>query len=96
VNKPDDYAGANFIKRIEGNMIHFDYTAQRADLMRGLNVDHGRWLADLLLKLSDKQIEDAFRAANYEPEEIATLAASFKARITELDQATRTAVAENR
>jgi hypothetical protein len=96
VNKPDDYAGANFIKRIEGNMIHFDYTAQRADLMRGLNVDHGRWLADLLLKLSDKQIEDAFRAANYEPEEVATLAASFKSRIAELDQATRTAVAENR
>jgi hypothetical protein len=74
-------------------MIHFSYNAARADLMRGINVSHGRWLADLLLQLSDKQIQDAFRAANYKPEEIATLSASFKARIAELDRHTSSAVA---
>ena len=95
VNKPEDYAGSTFIKTVDGNMIHFAYTAARADLMRGLNVEHGRWLADLLLQLSDKQIADAFRAANYEAGEASTLAASFKARIAELDKATRTAVANN-
>ena len=95
VNKPEDYAGSTFIKSVDNQMIHFNYTAARADLMRGLNIEHGRWLADLLLQLSDKQIQDAFRAANYEPEEISTLAASFKARIAELDKATRVAVAEN-
>lgn len=95
VNKPADYAGSTFIKTVNGNMLHFDYTGARADLMRGINVEHGRWLADLLLQLSDKQIEDAFRAANYEPEQIATLAASFKARIGELDKATRGVVASN-
>ena len=94
VNKPADYAGSSFIKSVDGNVIHFNYTAARADLMRGINVEHGRWLADLLLQLSDKQIQDAFRAANYEPGEVATLAASFKTRIAELDKATRpTAVA---
>jgi hypothetical protein len=95
VNKPEDYAGSTFIRTIDGNMIHFNYTAARADLMRGINVDHGRWLADLLTQLSDKQIHDAFRAANYEAEEAATLAAAFKARIGELDKATRAVVAEN-
>ena len=95
VNKPADYAGSTFIKNIDGNMIHFNYTAARADLMRGINVDHGRWLAALLTQLSDKQIQDAFRAANYEPAEVATLAAAFKARIAELDTATRGVVAEN-
>ena len=95
VNKPEDYAGSTFIKTVDGGMIHFNYTAARADLMRGINVQHGRWLADLLLQLSDKQITDAFRAANYEPEEVATLAASFKARIAELDKSTRVTVAEN-
>lgn len=89
VGKPVDYAGSTFIKNVDGQMIHFAYTAPRADLMRGINVTHGRWLADLLMQLSDKQIEDAFRAANYEPKEIATLAASFKARIAELDKHTR-------
>jgi hypothetical protein len=96
VNKPEDYAGSTFIKTVDGGMIHFNYTAARADLMRGINVEHGRWLADLLLQLSDKQIADAFRAANYEPEEVATLAASFKARITELDKSTRATVADNK
>ena len=91
VGKVEHYAGSSFIKTVDGQMIQFAYTAPRADLMRGINVTHGRWLADLLLQLSDKQIEDAFRAANYEPEEIATLAASFKARIAELDKHTRIA-----
>lgn len=95
VNKPEDYAASTFIKSVDGQIIQFNYTAARADLMRGLNVSHGRWLADLLLQLSDKQIQDAFRAANYEPEEVATLSASFKARIAELDKATRATVAEN-
>ena len=92
VNKPADYAGSTFIKAVNGNMLELHYTGARADLMRGLNVEHGRWLADLLLQLSDKQIEDAFRAANYQPDEIATLVASFKARIAELDKATRAGV----
>jgi hypothetical protein len=95
VNKPEDYAGSTFIKTVDGNMIQFNYTAARADLMRGINVDHGRWLAALLMQLSDKQIQDAFRAANYEADEAALLAAAFKARISELDKATRVAVASN-
>ena len=92
VNEPADYAGSTFIKSVDGQMIQFNYTGARADLMRGLNVAQGRWLADLLMQLSDKQIEDAFRAANYKPEEIATLASTFKARRAELDKATSTAV----
>ncbi len=95
VNKPEDYAGSAFIKTVDGNMIHFTYSAARADLMRGINVEHGRWLAGLLRQLSDKQIQDAFRAANYKPEEVSTLAGSFKARIAELENATTTTVAEN-
>ena len=93
VSKPADYAGSTFIKSVDANVIHLNYTGARADLMRGISVSHGRWLADLLLQLSDKQIQDAFRAANYEPEEISMLVASFKARIAELDKATRAVVA---
>lgn len=93
VNKPQDFAGSTFIKAVDGGEIQFAYSAARADLMRGLNVEHGRWLADLLLQLSDKQIADAFRAANYKADEVAVLTTSFKARIAELDKATRTTVA---
>ena len=95
VNEPEHYASSTFIKSVDGELIQFNYTAQRADLMRGINVAHGRWLAGLLLQLSDKQIQDAFRAANYEPEEVATLTSSFKARIAELDKHTQVTVANN-
>ena len=95
VNQPEDYARSTFIKTVNGNVIQFAYTAARADLMTGINVAHGRWLADLLLQLSDKQIQDAFRAANYEPAEVAMLTQSFKRRIAELDRATRGRMAGN-
>ncbi|MFN6962912.1 MAG: hypothetical protein ACK4S4_04010 [Pyrinomonadaceae bacterium] len=50
---------------------------------------HGRWLADRLLQLTDKQISDAFRAANYSDEHLTTYTAAVKSRIRQLDEATR-------
>ena len=52
------------------------------------------WLADLLLQLSDKQISDAFRAANYSNEDVNLLTTAVKNRIAALDSATREVVAE--
>jgi hypothetical protein len=95
VNVPEHYAASTFIKSVDNGRVQFAYTAQRADLMDGITVDHARWLADLLLQLSDKQISDAFRAANYKPEEISMLAGAFKARIAELDKAAKPALASN-
>lgn len=89
VNKPEHYAQSNFIKQVRGGMIEFDYRGKAEYLIKGIKVEHGRWLADLLMQLSDKQIEDAFRAANYKDEDIKMLAQAFKARIKELDGATK-------
>lgn len=90
VNKPEQYAQANFIKQVRDGVIELDYRGKAEDIIRTVKVEHGRWLADLLLQLSDKQIEDAFRAANYKDEDIKLLAQAFKARIMELDAATKT------
>src|SRR5215204_5881345 len=89
VNKPEDYAGSKFIKQIRDGMIEFDYRGKAENLVKTVKVEHGRWLADLLLQLTDKQIEDAFRAANYKPEDVKLLTRAFKARINELDEATK-------
>ena len=45
-------------------------------------------MADLLLQLKDEQIEDAFRAANYSPSDIAIFKKAVKAKIVELDDST--------
>ncbi|MEJ7847552.1 MAG: hypothetical protein WKF92_05640 [Pyrinomonadaceae bacterium] len=91
VNKPEHYADTILIKDVDGGKINFAYSGQRSDLMNGIKVEHGRWLADLLLQLSDKQIEDAFRAANYSAEDVQLLASAFKVRIAELGTTTRPA-----
>jgi hypothetical protein len=95
VNKPEHYAESEFIRGVKGGEIDFAYNGQRPDLLTGIKVENGRWLADLLLQLTDKQIEDAFRAANYKPEEISILAQAFKKRVNDLDAATRNAVSAN-
>jgi hypothetical protein len=91
VNKPEQYAQSNFIKQVRDGVIELDYRGKADNIIRTVKVEHGRWLADLLTQLSDKQIEDAFRAANYKPEDVKLLAQAFKSRIKELDEAAKPA-----
>lgn len=93
VNKPEHFAEAGFIKSVDDGVLVLDYRGMGEDHLKGIKVENARWLADLLLQLSDKQIADAFRAANYSDEDVALLSAAVKRRIAELDEATRTPTA---
>ena len=53
-------------------------------MLRNVTVTQAKWLGTLLSQLSDQQLSDAFRAANYSPEEIQMLTQSLRARIDEL------------
>lgn len=89
-NKPETWEQAGFIKGVDGGKIQFDFTGGKSrDIMNDVTIANGRWLADLLDQLTDKQLDDAFRAANYTPDQIATLRSGFKTRLAELDRATR-------
>jgi hypothetical protein len=83
-NKPSDYVKATFIEKINGNDIDFKYSGKNKKLFENLTVDDARWLSNLLGQLSDEQIKDAFRAANYSAEEVDLLASAFKDRMSEL------------
>jgi hypothetical protein len=89
-NKPDTWEQAGFIKDVKDNRLVFDFTGGKSrDILNDVTTTNGRWLADLLAQLTDKQIDDAFRAAGYAPDQIATLRDGFKKREAELDRATR-------
>jgi hypothetical protein len=45
-----------------------------------------KWVGSLLAQLSDEQIQDAFRAGGYSPEEVVQYAAVVKRRIAELER----------
>ncbi|HEY6804782.1 MAG TPA: hypothetical protein VI306_14505 [Pyrinomonadaceae bacterium] len=83
-NKPSDYVKATFIEKVNGNDIDFKYSGKNKKLFENLTVDDARWLSNLLGQLSDEQIKDAFRAANYSPEDVELLTSAFKDRISEL------------
>jgi len=83
-NKPSDYVKATFIEKVKGNDIDFKYSGKNKKLFENLTTADARWLSNLLGQLSDEQIKDAFRAANYSPEEVDQLSQAFKERIAEL------------
>ena len=83
-NEPDDYANDQFIDGVEGGRVRFNFSGKNSEMMRDITVEDARWLGGILSRLSDRQIEDAFRAANYGPEEVRLLAASVRGRINQL------------
>jgi hypothetical protein len=83
-NKPADYVKADFIKKIQGDYIDFNYGGKNRPLFENITVSEAQWLAQLLTRLTDEQIKDAFRAANYSDTEIEDLAAAFKERVEAL------------
>jgi hypothetical protein len=83
-NKPEDFVKAKFINEVKGNNIDFSYSGKRQNIFNDITIEQARWIGELLGRLSDQQIKDAFRAANYTPEQIELLADAMKMRITEL------------
>ena len=83
-NDVPDYVKAEFIKKVNGDVIDFHYSGKNQKLFDGLTVADARWLSNLLKRLSDDQIKDAFRAANYSAEDVDLLAGAFRERIDAL------------
>jgi hypothetical protein len=84
-NEPQDYVKADFIKGVKGDVIDFNYGGKNQKLFEGITVADARWLSERFKALSDEQIKDAFRAANYTPEEVDTLTRALKGRVAALE-----------
>ncbi len=85
---PEQYAESDFIKNVKSGKIQFAFKGKNTNILDDITRADGRWLADLLVQLTDKQIEDAFRAANYSDADTTLLVGSVKSRIRALDLAT--------
>lgn len=83
-NDPEDYFKDPFLEHVkDGNVLLF-YKGKRQDLFDDIRVEEARWIGGWLARLSDRQLSDAFRAANYRPAEIRLLTEAVRARINEL------------
>ncbi len=83
-NNPEDYEKAKFIEEVEGDRVKFRYSGKKKDIFEDITVADARWMGNWLSRLSRSQIRDAFRAANYNREEVATLTNAVIDRIRQL------------
>jgi hypothetical protein len=85
VNDPADYAKSTFLHGIEDDGdVDFYYKAKGKDLLKGITVEEARWVGSLLSRLSDRQLRDAFRAANYSAANQRLLARAVRSRTNQL------------
>jgi hypothetical protein len=83
-NEPEDFANDKFVEGVEGGRVRFSFEGKNKALMQDITVADAQWLGQILSRLSDKQLEDAFRAANYNDEQVSLLAGAVRARINQL------------
>jgi hypothetical protein len=83
-NDPEDYWEDPFLEDVKRGNVFLFYKGKRQDLFDDIHVEEARWIGALLARLSDRQLADAFRAANYTPAEIGLLTRAVRARINEL------------
>jgi hypothetical protein len=68
-NNIDDFESQGFVAGVEGGLVRFDHQSRHAGLLKAITPADVAWTCRLLARLSDRQIDDAFRAAGY-PREV--------------------------
>ncbi len=84
---PKHYAKSQFIRRVKNGQVELSYKGKNRGVFKGFTVADARWLSNLLNQLTDEQISDAFRAANYSEGDIQTYLGAIKSRRDELQRA---------
>lgn len=75
-----------FINGVKNGVVEFNYAGPHKERLGNVTVAQVKWIAGLLSRLSERQIQDAFRAGNYNAEEIPTLVSRVRARIDEMNR----------
>jgi hypothetical protein len=67
-NKIEDFEGQDLLEKGVGGKLRFDYKSYHRNLVSDVSPNDVVWACRLLARLSDQQLADAFRAADYPPE----------------------------
>lgn len=83
-NHPLNYAKSNFFEKVKGDRVVLHFGGKNSGIMKDIKIHDAQWVGSLLSQLSDRQIRDAFRAANYTPSQVNLLASEVRERTNEL------------
>jgi hypothetical protein len=83
-NNPVNFAKSKFLEKVKGDRVMLHFGGKNRGIMNDINVEDAQWLGSWLAQLSDAQLRDAFRAANYRPDQINLLVQEVRERTGEL------------
>jgi hypothetical protein len=83
-NKPEKFVTSKFLEKVKGDRVVLHFGGKNRGLMKDISVRDAQWLSSWLSQLSDQQLRDAFRAANYRSDQINLLARAVRERSNEL------------
>ncbi|HKC62226.1 MAG TPA: hypothetical protein VKB86_01250 [Pyrinomonadaceae bacterium] len=83
-NDPKAYAKSHLVDKVKDGDVRLHYSVKRSDLFKGISVRDARWIGSMIGRLSQQQIADAFRSANYSPEQVRLMTEAVAKRVTEL------------
>jgi hypothetical protein len=81
---PDDFAGQPFIEGTRNGQVVFHYKGKDPKALEGVTVENARWMGNLLGRLSDKQLADAYRAGGFTDAEVIAYVKATRSRIDQL------------
>jgi hypothetical protein len=82
-NNIDDFESQGFIKGATGESVDFDYRGIYRDVIDAVTPADVQWASSRLATISDRQWQDAFRAAGYTEELSARFIAKIKQKIVQ-------------
>jgi hypothetical protein len=84
-NDPTGFSHDRFIEGVrDDGRVNFEFEGKNTGLFNDVRVEDARWIGGLLNQLTDLQLINIFRAANYTPEEIRILRNAVRGRINQL------------
>ena len=83
-NNPEKYAKSKFLEKVKGDRVVLHFGGKNRGILKDISIHDAQWMGNWLSQLTDGQLHDAFRAANYRPDEIDLLVRTVRARTNEL------------
>ena len=83
-NNPVNFAKSKFLEKVKGDRVVLHFGGKNRGIMKDIAVQDAQWMGNWLSQLSDSQLRDAFRAANYRPDQINLLVREVRERTSEL------------
>jgi hypothetical protein len=81
---PDGFYNQPFIEGVQNGRVVFHYKGKDPKALEGVTVENARWMGNLLGRLSDKQLSDAFRSGGFNQSEVTVYLRAMRDRINQL------------